>query len=99
MTTLHVALADGFADDAVTVRINGHTVYRKEGLRTDLRISRAGAVDLPLENGGTTRLSVEARGFSTDLDVDAAQTPHVTVDLTPEGRPVLKPSADPAPML
>lgn len=98
MTTLHVALADGFADDAVTVRINGHTVYRKEGLRTDLRISRAGAVDLPLESG-PTRLSVEARGFSTDLEVDAEQTPYISVDLTPEGRPVLKPSALPIPML
>lgn len=99
MTTLHVALADGFLDDAVTVRINGDTVYRKEGLRTDLRISRAGAVDLPVEGEGPARLSVEARGFSTDLDVDPRRTPHVTVDLTPEGRPVLRPSAEPTPML
>lgn len=98
MTTLHLALADGFADDAVTVRINGHTVYRKEGLRTDLRISRAAAVDLPLDEARAS-LAVEARGITADLEIDAGETPYVTVDLSPDGRPILRPSADPMPML
>lgn len=98
MPTLHVALNDGFSDDAVTLRINGHEVYSKAGLRTDLRISRAAAVDLPLD-AGLAELTVEARGQTAAIAIDADRTPHVTIDLSPDGHPVLRPSVEAMPML
>ena len=98
MPTLHVALNDGFTDDAVVLRLNGHEVYSKAGLRTDLRITRAAAVDLPLDEG-PAELTVEVRGHTAALTIDAARTPHITVDLSPDGHPVLRPSVEVMPML
>ena len=59
--TLHVALRDGFHNDTVTIKVNGKEVYRKSGITTDLTISFADSVEVPVE-GATARLEVTVEG-------------------------------------
>jgi len=57
-TTLHVALQDGFDDDAVVVRIDGREVYREDDVVTDTRISLADSFEVEA-SGAPALLEVE----------------------------------------
>ena len=94
MATLHIALHDGFAGDAVVVAVDGQEVFNRSGVKTDLRISRADAVDTETHNGAAT-VQVSARGRTAQATVDAAATPYVAVDLGPDGQPAIRASAEP----
>jgi hypothetical protein len=94
MSTLHIALHDGFAGDAVTIRLAGREVYRKEGVRTDLRISRADGVDAPAPEGAAT-VEVQARGQTVATEIDAGATPYLAVSLDADGRPEFRTSNEP----
>jgi hypothetical protein len=93
MAALHIALLDGFSGDAVKIRIDGREVYRKEGVKTDLRISRADGIDVDAGSGAT--VEVEARGLEAAASVDPARTPYLAVSLDDTGRPQLRPSTEP----
>src|SRR5262249_13190925 len=93
MSTLHIALQDGFAGDDVAIRVDGREVYRKGGVRTDLRISRADGLEV--EAGARARVEVEARGLTAATDVEPQATPHLGISLTRDGRVQMKPSAEP----
>lgn len=94
MPALHIALQDGFAGDAVAVRLGGREVYRKEGVKTDLRISRADAVDAEAPAGSAT-VEVQARGQMASTEVDATRTPYLAVSLDGDGRPSFRASNEP----
>jgi len=98
MAKLQIALNDGFAGDAVAVVVDGREVYNKAGVKTDLRISRADAVEVEAPDSGAT-VEIRARGGSATIQVDASRTPYVTVDLDDDGRPRIRGSAEPTPML
>ena len=51
---LHVDLQDGFSDDAVEIRLGDETIYRRDDVSTDMRISRADAVKVALADGKPT---------------------------------------------
>jgi hypothetical protein len=93
MSPLHIALQDGFAGDEVAIRVDGREVYRKPGVRTDLRISRADAVDV--DAGPNAKVEVEARGRTAAIHVDPKATPHLAVSLGPQGEPAFRASAEP----
>ena len=76
---LHVALRDGFHNDTVTIRVNGKEVYRKSGVTTDLTISFADSVEVPID-GGTARLDVAVDGGQArSEEITVAETPFVAV--------------------
>ena len=95
MPKLHIALRDGFSGQAVAVRIAGREVYRREGVKTDLRISRADEADAEAPEGPVT-VEVEAGGRKAAVQIDAGRTPHLWVDRRDEGALDLRPSAEPA---
>ena len=94
MAQLHIALHDGFSGDTVAVRVNGREVYHKDGVRTDLRISRADGFDVEAPEGPAT-VEVEARSVTASAEVDPARTPNVAIDLGEDGRPRFKTSSEP----
>ena len=94
MTQLHIALNDGFAGDQVAVRVDGREVYRKAGVKTDLRISRADAVDTEAADGGAD-VEIEARGKVSRVRIDPKATPYLGVDLGPDGQPRFRQQAEP----
>jgi hypothetical protein len=93
MATLHIDLQDGFAGDSVVIRLDGREVYRKDGVKTDLRISRADAVDVQAANP-TATVEVEARGQSASASVDVTREPYLSVSLDADGRPQLRTSTE-----
>jgi hypothetical protein len=46
---LSVKLRDGFKNDTVTITVNGKEVYRESGVTTNLTISFADAVEIPVQ--------------------------------------------------
>ena len=77
--TLHIALRDGFRDDTLTIRVNGREVYRKSGVTTDLSISFAGSVDVPV-SGDTARVEVALQRGPTGIEqVQVPETPFLEV--------------------
>jgi hypothetical protein len=96
--TLHVALRDGFRNDTVTIMVNGKEVYRKSGVTTDLTISFADSVEVPVE-GPTARLEVAVEGGQNGSDeIRLAETPFVAVRIL-GGNLEFQTSKDPIPML
>lgn len=96
--TLRVRLGDGFQDNTVTLRVNGQQVFHKSGVTTDLRISRADSVDLPV-GSSIVRLEVAVDGGpSAAREIDPAETPFVDASVV-EGRLELQALPRETPML
>jgi hypothetical protein len=94
MATIHVALQDGFRGDSVAVCLDGREVYNKQGVTTDLRISRADGFDIDAPDAGAT-IEVKARGMSAAVDIDPRQAPYLAVDIGDDGRPRMRLSQQP----
>ena len=79
---LHVALQEGFDNDNVTIRLNDETIYESGNVATDLRISRADAVEVPL-NEGRQRLSVTLpdRDLAGFMVIQGMTTVHIGVSV------------------
>jgi len=96
--TLHISLRDGFQNDAVTIRVNGKDVYRKSGVTTDLTISFADSVEVPVETG-TARVEVAVQGGQHgSAEVRVADTPFVAVQIL-NGTMEFRTSREQMPML
>lgn len=95
LTTLHIALEDGFDGHDVTIEIGGRKVYGRQGVKTDLRISRADAVNVALESAQAhLSVSVEPGRLQASFDVDALATPYLSISIVPPGTILFTPSAD-----
>jgi uncharacterized protein (DUF2345 family) len=81
MHPLHIALHDGFQGQHVRISVNGQSVFDRAGVRTDLRISRADAVDViaPAQHV-RIEATVDPGGVSGATEVDVVATPHVAID-------------------
>ncbi|MBI4905883.1 MAG: hypothetical protein HY820_19775 [Acidobacteria bacterium] len=92
MYPLHIALHDGFQNHSVTVLIDGRQVYRKASVSTDLTISRADAFDTQAEATPHIEVAVEPGGARAAIDVKAVETPFVAIELSRDGKLLLRPS-------
>jgi len=96
--TLHVKLRDGLSNDTVTITVNGKAVYRQSGVSTDLTISLADAVDVPVEDP-VVKLEVAIEGAQKEeKEIHVQETPFVDVWVI-EGQMELRESKDEVPML
>ena len=96
--TLRVRLGDGFRNDTVSLRVNGEQVFHKSGVTTDLRLSRADSVDVPV---GTTTVRLDMSvdgGPSAAKEITPAITPFVDAHLV-DGRLELQALEQETPML
>lgn len=62
--SVEIKLRDGFANDTVIIRIDGREVYRKPQVTTDLAVSYADGLSLPIDRT-TIDLRVEIVGGPT----------------------------------
>src|SRR5262249_2461693 len=93
---LHIALHDGFGGQHVRISVNGQTVFDRSGVKTDLRISRADAVDTRAPARTVkVRVTVDPGGISGETTVDVVSTPYLGVDLQPDRTLRWRPSAEP----
>jgi hypothetical protein len=95
---LFVKLRDGFSNDTVSIKVNGKEVYRKSAVSTDLTISFADAVDVPVEES-VIKLEVAVEGGQMEQkEIRVQETPFVDVWII-EGKMELRESKEEVPML
>lgn len=95
---LHIKLRDGFTNDTVSITVNEKEVYRKSGVSTNLTISFADAVDVPVETAVVKLVVTVEGGQREEKIIQVRETPFVDVWLT-EGRMELRESKEEVPML
>ena len=79
---MHIALHDGFNGQTVTISVNGREVYRRSGVRTDLRISRADAFETEVPQGtAEISVSVEPGGLNATTRIDTTANPYLALDV------------------
>jgi hypothetical protein len=95
---LHIKLRDGFSNDTVSIKLNGKEVYRKSGVTTNLTISFADAVEIPVEES-VVKLEVAVEGGQRKKkEIQVRETPFVDVWVI-EGKMELRESKEEVPML
>ena len=95
MATLQIDLQDGFVGDDVVVRIDGGEVYRKTGVRTDLRLGLADSFRAPVPSDPgpvEVEVAIPARKLVRTLEIRAHDHPHIGVSIS-DGCLELRPSA------
>ena len=95
---LHIKLRDGFQQDTVSIQVDGLTVYYGRKVQTDLSISFADAVEVPVM-AAVVRVRVEVQGGPVvEQDIRVAETPFVDIRRV-DGHLQLHASADEMPLL
>jgi hypothetical protein len=95
---LHIKLRDGFQQDTVSIQVDGLTVYYGRQVQTDLSISFADAVEVPVTDA-VVRVRVEVQGGpAAEQDIRVAETPFLDIRRV-NGQLQLHTSADEMPML
>jgi hypothetical protein len=81
MTSLHIALEDGFDGDTVTLFVDDEEVFRKQGVTTRTQISLADSLALDVPEGPVRlRVEVPSQGVEASLEIDP--TVHAFVGLS-----------------
>lgn len=95
MTMLHVALRDGFRGHTVQVRIDGEEVYQRDGVTTDLTISRADGFETQTDGGHLgIEVTAEPGPVRGSTVINTADHTYLTISL--EGNAVrFQPSSEP----
>lgn len=95
---LSVKLRDGFSNNAVSIRVDGAEVYKKSAVSTDLTISFADKVEVPVQKP-RVRVEVSVVGGPTGgVDVSPGETPFIDVAIV-DGVMSLRTSKTETPML
>jgi hypothetical protein len=95
---LSVKLRDGFKNDTVTITVNGKEVYRESGVTTNLTISFADAVEIPVQEP-IVRLGVAIEGgHKATKEIPVRETPFVDV-WAHTGTIEIRSSAEETPMM
>ena len=82
MYPLHIALQDGFRQHHVTITVDGRTVYSRQDVTTDLRISRADAVDTEVAQPRVrVGITVEPGNITASQEHDAQVAPFLAISL------------------
>jgi len=94
MPKLHIALHDGFRGNHVVITVDGKVVFDRTGVKTDLRISRADAIDVDVA-AASAAVVVNVDAVTDTLTVEVAATPFLAIDLVDGGKLRFTRSAEP----
>lgn len=84
---LHIALQEGFKQDALEIRVNGKEVYKKEGVTTRLQTGFADAVETDVRTPHVTiEINLSNKQISQMLNLDIVQPTYLGISMTAEGR-------------
>lgn len=95
---ISIKLRDGFSNSAVNIRVDGAEVYSKSAVSTDLTISFADKIEVPVQKA---RVSLEVSvvgGPTGSVAVSPGETPFVDVAIV-DGVMSLRASKTETPML
>jgi hypothetical protein len=96
MSTLSVALQDGFKDDSVVLTVNDREVFRKSGVSTNLVIGLAEHLETQVDgNEARIQIEISSRSKQKSATVRIADTPNVGISIGPDGTPEISVSREP----
>jgi len=96
MPKLHIALHDGFRGNHVVITVDGNVVFNRTGVKTDLRISRADAIDVDVAAASAAvAVNVDSGAVADTQTVEVAATPFLAIDLLDGGKLRFPRSAEP----
>lgn len=79
---LHLALQEGFEDDAVVLRVDGEEVYRRDSLATRMQIGLADSLELTVEEDEVElEVSLPKRSLACETKIAVAGTTYVGVSV------------------
>lgn len=82
MALLHIDLQEGFADDTVTLQVNGKKVFSRECVTTRLLLGLADSVKSQVEKGLVTiEARVETRGIAKTIRLNVSADTYVGVSV------------------
>ena len=68
MTTIRIALQDGFEDEAVVIKVAGKEVFKQENVNTKRQIGKAASFEVEVEAGPTTiEVSLPMKDLSENI--------------------------------
>jgi len=83
---LHITLLDGFRSHVVVIVVDGHEVYRRDGVTTEPTIARADAFQVaPASRVAHVAVFATPGDYVASLDLDVARHPHLAISLVGEG--------------
>lgn len=95
MHTLHIALQDGFSNDALTITVNELLVFDKSGVTTNLAISYADSLDVPVtEDAVVVEVAVPSKCHVAQRRVNVIETPYIAVRITGDAVLEIRPSKE-----
>ncbi|MBI3880631.1 MAG: hypothetical protein HY301_11295 [Verrucomicrobia bacterium] len=87
MPLLHIALQEGFAGDAVVLRINGREVFNQPAVKTRMQTGFAAACEENVPAGACrAEICLPGRPLTESIDLSVACDTWLGVSLMPEGR-------------
>jgi hypothetical protein len=96
MPRLHIALHDGFRGNHVVITVDGRVVFDRTGVTTDLRISRADAMDVDVAAASVAvAVNVNPGAIAGAVTVDVAAAPFLAIDVLDGGKLRFTHSAQP----
>lgn len=96
MPRIHIALHDGFRGNHVVITVNGNVAFDRSAVKTDLRISRADAIDVDVDAASVkVAVRVDPGAITGAVTVEVAATPFLAIDLLDGGKLRFTPSAEP----
>jgi hypothetical protein len=98
---VEIGLRDGFDNDDVIVTVNGHQVYRKRGVTSDLSAAYADSVSTDVTGpDAEIRIEIPTRQLSEEISIRVAERPYVCARVV-QGRLELQPltGAEEMPMM
>ena len=82
MSTLVIDLQDGFSADTVMIHVNGEEIYHKQGVNTNIAISRADSVQTQVPAGETNiTISVPTKHLSRTITLQVATTLYLGISI------------------
>jgi UTP:GlnB (protein PII) uridylyltransferase len=82
MATLIIDLQDGFSADTIIIHVNGDSVYHKQNIETDLRISRADSTQTQVHAGSVNLdINVPTKRLSKAVTLQVATTLYVGISI------------------
>jgi hypothetical protein len=94
MPRLHIALQEGFADDRVSIDVDGREIYSKDGVTTRTQIGLADSIDTTHDAGPAT-IEIRARDRTATITETLSGDLYLAVSLSPDGRIAHRAAAQP----
>jgi hypothetical protein len=96
MATLRIDLQDGFRDDSVVVSVDGAEVLRRDGVSTNLVLSRADSAEVTVPEGeSVVRVDVPTQALSAERPLRAEGNVFLTVNVLDGRLDVQAPAEEP----